>query len=527
LFSSKKNGTTTAPNAWINLAILSSVSVMVMYAETMLLPAIPDIIKDFNASYNISSWILSGYLITAAIVTPLVGKLSDIYGKKKILIIVLIIFAASIFSGGFTTDLLFLIGTRILQGVGLSVFTTSLSIIRTEFPQQRYGIAQTIISSSHAAGSAMGVGIGGFVIHYFGWHFTFISLIPVVIVFLLIVILFLRLKDDEKKEEEEEQQKKQKEEKVKSSSILDIKGAITLAVTVAAFLIAISYLNTDSNTHFNADSSSVNNDNSSSISNTITTSGLITAYTIPIILIPVGAISLILFIKVERRAASPLIDLKLISNKIILSVNIMFIILETSKLMIYLTIPILIRAPSPVGFDGNAIEAGMVQNTFMLVFLAFAPIVGFMIDKFGNIKLLLIGSMASVIGYFGMLAFHSLELSIIANLAIISIGLTLISSAGWNILLRTTPVQFTGVSVGMTLVLDFIGMSIGPVIAGIYLQSNTAVFLKDGVAALFPSAEAYNLVFLTAALASIIFIILAIFLKKVMPLNLTQPASRS
>jgi MFS family permease len=525
LFSPKKNGTTTAPNAWINLAILSSVSVMVMYAETMLLPAIPDIIKDFNASYNISSWILSGYLITAAIVTPLVGKLSDIYGKKKILIIVLIIFAASIFSGAFTTDLLFLIGTRILQGVGLSVFTTSLSIIRTEFPQQRYGIAQTIISSSHAAGSAMGVGIGGFVIHYFGWHFTFISLIPVVIVFLLIVMLFLRLKDDEKKEQQ--QQKKQKEEKVKRRSILDIKGAITLAATVAAFLIAISYLNTDSNTHFNADSSSVNNDNSSSISNTITTSGIITADTIPIILLPVGAISLLLFIKVERKAASPLIDLKLISNKIILSVNIMFIILETSKLMIYLTIPILIRAPSPVGFDGNAIEAGMVQNTFMLVFLAFAPIVGFMIDKFGNIKPLLIGSMASVIGYFGMLAFHLLELSIIVNLAIISIGLTLISSAGWNILLRTTPVQFMGVSVGMTLVLDFIGMSIGPVIAGIYLQSNTAVFLKDGVAALFPSAEAYNLIFLTAALASIIFIVLAIFLKKVMPLNLTRPASSS
>jgi MFS family permease len=114
----KKNGSTTVrPNAWINLAILSSVSVLVMYAETMLLPAIPDIIKDFNASYNTSSWILSGYLITAAIVTPLIGKLSDIYGKKKILIVVLIIFAASIFLGGFTSDLSSLVGTRILQGI--------------------------------------------------------------------------------------------------------------------------------------------------------------------------------------------------------------------------------------------------------------------------------------------------------------------------------------------------------------------------------------------------------------------------
>jgi MFS family permease len=72
----KKNGSTAVhPTAWINLAILSSVSILVMYAETMLLPAIPDIIKDFNASYNTSAWILSGYLITAAIVTPLIGKL--------------------------------------------------------------------------------------------------------------------------------------------------------------------------------------------------------------------------------------------------------------------------------------------------------------------------------------------------------------------------------------------------------------------------------------------------------------------
>jgi MFS family permease len=497
----KKNGSTAVhPKAWINLAILSSVSVLVMYAETMLVPAIPDIIKDFNASYSTSSWILSGYLITAAIVTPLIGRLSDIYGKKKILIVVLIIFAASIFVGGFTSDLSSLIGTRILQGVGLSVFTTSLSIIRTEFPQQRYGIAQTIISSSHAAGSAMGVGIGGFVIHYFGWHFTFVSLIPVVIVFILIVILFLRLKDDEKREQQKAEKK---------THILDVKGALALAATVATFLVALSYLNIDSNLSPDVAISSSN--------------GMIDAF--PLILIPVGIIFLLLFITIERKAISPLINLKLLADRIVASVNLMFIILEASKLMIYLTIPILIRAPSPAGFGGNAIEAGMIQNTFMLTFLAFAPIVGFMIDKFGNIKPLLIGSMASLIGYFGLLVFHSSELSIIANLAAISMGATLISSAGWNILLRAAPVRFIGSSVGMTLVLDFIGMSIGPIIAGMYLQSNTEPLVRDNEVALFPSAEAYNLVFLTAALTSIIFIVLAIFLKKVMPLNLTRPAS--
>jgi predicted MFS family arabinose efflux permease len=70
-------------SAWRIVTILSSIATMVMYAETMLVPAIPDLINDFNISYSTSSWILTTYLITGAVMTPIAGKLSDIYGKKK------------------------------------------------------------------------------------------------------------------------------------------------------------------------------------------------------------------------------------------------------------------------------------------------------------------------------------------------------------------------------------------------------------------------------------------------------------
>ncbi len=65
------------------LVILSSIATMAIYAETMLMPAIPDIIKDFQVSYSMSSWILTAYLVTGAVTTPLAGKLSDIYEKRK------------------------------------------------------------------------------------------------------------------------------------------------------------------------------------------------------------------------------------------------------------------------------------------------------------------------------------------------------------------------------------------------------------------------------------------------------------
>ncbi|MGI0060281.1 MAG: MFS transporter, partial [Nitrosotalea sp.] len=76
---------TISSSAWISLAIISSLALVTMYGETMVLPAIPDFIKDFSITYNTSSWILSSYLIAGAVMTPIAGKLSDVYGKKKVL----------------------------------------------------------------------------------------------------------------------------------------------------------------------------------------------------------------------------------------------------------------------------------------------------------------------------------------------------------------------------------------------------------------------------------------------------------
>lgn len=81
--SGKESGTTVSSSAWLSLAIVSGLALVTMYGETMVLPAIPDFIKDFGITYNISSWILSSYLIAGAVMTPIAGKLSDVYGKKR------------------------------------------------------------------------------------------------------------------------------------------------------------------------------------------------------------------------------------------------------------------------------------------------------------------------------------------------------------------------------------------------------------------------------------------------------------
>ena len=107
---------------WITLAILSSLGIIAVSAETMVLPAIPDFIVDLHISYEASSWILAALLVTGAVMTPIAGKLSDIYGKKKVLLIILAIYILGLLLGSMATNFLSLVTARVLQSHSLQYY---------------------------------------------------------------------------------------------------------------------------------------------------------------------------------------------------------------------------------------------------------------------------------------------------------------------------------------------------------------------------------------------------------------------
>jgi MFS family permease len=164
---------------WKTLAILGSSILITMYGETMLLPAIPDIIKEFNISYSTSSWILTSYLIAGAVLTPIGGKLSDIYGRKKMVLIIMIIYIIGISLGGLASDITILIISRIIQGVGIAMFPIAFGIVRDQFPPEKLAIGIGTFSAMFADGSVVGLAIGGTIIQNFGWRVTFFSILPV------------------------------------------------------------------------------------------------------------------------------------------------------------------------------------------------------------------------------------------------------------------------------------------------------------------------------------------------------------
>ncbi|MGH9980369.1 MAG: MFS transporter, partial [Nitrososphaeraceae archaeon] len=486
----------------------------------MLVPAIPDLIKDFNISYSTSSWILTTYLITAAVMTPIAGKLSDVYGKKKILLIIMIFYTVGVSIAGFSNNMEFMLIARGFQGIGLSMFPIAFSIVRAQFPRQKMAIGQGIITSMYGGGAVIGLLVGGIIIQHYSWHSTFFTLIPIAIALLFVIWRFIHVEEvvEQPRKQEQEQQRETDPIKIKKNSqsierertiakssksvtsktSVDVKGAITLAVAITSFLLVITYLEIGTTS---------SNNNSVGSSSTITITSFLTA----------GIISLVLFILVEKRSASPLFDFSLMLNKRILLPTLMIIFVGFSMFIVFQTIPILVENPQPVGFGGDPISAANVQLPFALVFLIFGPASGLLVSKLGSMKPIILGTVVGCIGFISIVISHSTEFLLSLNLAIISIGLALTNVGAQNVIILSIPRENSGTSLGMTSFMRLVGSSIAPALSGMFMQGFQYTANIGGKLQSFPSFEAYNLIFLTAAIMSLISISLSIVLFKSTP----------
>lgn len=366
---------------------------MVTYAETMLIPAIPDLIRNFQVSYNTSSWLMTMYLLAGAVMTPIAGKLSDIHGRKKILLLIMIIYAVGVTIAASSSTFYFMLIARGLQGVGMGMFPIAYTIIRSQFPRNNISIGQGIITSMYASGSVIGLVVGGSIIQYHGWHATFLTVIPISIALLIIIWKFVNIKDhryegannysrdiknndlskDYNNREHQHKQKYNIESHVVSNKEgnikkvpLDIKGAITLASAIVSTLLAFTFIQPQGS----AIGSATSFPNSYSVILTI-------------FFFMIGVASFSVFIFIERRATSPLLDLKLMINRTILPGNMVMLIIGMTMFLVMQTIPILARSPHPLGFGDSVIDATKIQIPFSIILLIFGPTSGFIISKMG------------------------------------------------------------------------------------------------------------------------------------------------
>lgn len=450
------------------LVILSFLGLIVLFDETMILPAIPDFIEKFGITYSTSSWLLSAYIIAAAVMTPIAGKLSDVYGRKRMLLIVMLIYIVGLALGRFATNIEFMLFARALQGVGMAMFPIAFGIIRETLPPNKLGMGQTIFSTMFPTGAVVGLIGGAAIIQSYGWQMTFVAILPPAIALWLVVWKKIRIPGPT--------------HAVKKLP-LDLRGVFSLAATITLFLSGLTFLQAGgANMYF-------------------------------ILALFAGSIvSLACFITFERKTDKPLLDFKIMRNGSFLPSTLVLMLTFLSIFTVYLTIPILVRSPVPLGLGGDALAVANVQLPFMVTFLVANIASGFLLSRIRNTRLTLIGTAIATAGFLLLIMSHSTASEVSLGLIVLGAGLSLSITGGFNAVLVSVPIQMTGIALGMTLLLNLVGMSIGPVVAGIIQDFNQGTV--PGIAGSFPTESAYVDIFIMAAVLSAVSFVISIAMNR-------------
>ena len=163
----------------ITIALMAFSGLLIIYVETMIVPDIPVFITFFHSTYSNVSWILTAYIISGTVSAAIFGKVADIMGKKKIFLILGIIYTIAISFGGFSHTLDELIAVRAVQGLGFGMIPIAFAIINDVVPREKLALAQGIMSATFAIGSGIGLVLGSYITETLGWQWDFHTAIPV------------------------------------------------------------------------------------------------------------------------------------------------------------------------------------------------------------------------------------------------------------------------------------------------------------------------------------------------------------
>lgn len=145
------------------------------FQQTAIVPAMPVIEAELHASRTWSVWLLSGYLAASAVFTPLVGKLGDRWGKKRMLLWSLAVFLLGAGGAALAPNLVALVVFRAVQGVGGAVFPLTLAILPDQLPWERVPRGSSVLTSGFGLGTALGFGCSGLLVAAGSWRWIFVA----------------------------------------------------------------------------------------------------------------------------------------------------------------------------------------------------------------------------------------------------------------------------------------------------------------------------------------------------------------
>lgn len=482
------------------LVIVAVMALMVTYVETMVLPAFGQFYVFFQLSgpgaVGTIAWILSAYLLVGTVVVPVFGKLGDLYGKKRMLLVAMGVYAAAVTVAGFTPDIgaafgvsrpnqiYLLILVRAIQGVGMGMFPLAFAMIPEAFPAARVAPAQGIVSAMFAAGAALGLAGGGWIAQTYGWPFTYHTVIPIAILVVILAALLLR------------------ESPRHEVRVLDLPGVSSLGFGLATLLVGITEGSNWGWGNFAA----------------VTFGG-----------IPWGAPEFFLlsllgfgfFAFWEPRAKNPVIHFAAMRPRNIFVSNVNGVIVGALMFFAFTTVVLLAEGTAGPGLHASEVTFGLLALPSALSMLAFGPFLGKAVSRYGPKPVTLLGYGLMAAGGILLLFLNrtTIELSVLMVPLMVGNVSVLISMS--NMIVLSVDRRELGIQTGMNQTFRNLGTAIAPVVTASILASFTVTYLVpivfNGVPILVPQAVptllGFKIVFAIVAVLSLVGLVLSLGLR--------------
>ncbi|MEU0695368.1 MFS transporter [Streptomyces niveus] len=449
--------------------VLAFAGITVAVMQTLLVPIIKDLPALLRTSPDNATWVITATLLAGAVSTPIMGRLGDLYGKRRMLLASLAVMVVGSLVCAFTDDLTVMIAGRALQGFAMGAIPLGIGIMRDELPREKLGSAMALMSSSIGVGGGLALPGAALVAQHADWHTLFFGAAGLGVLSMVLTVLVVP------------------ESSVRAGGRFDWFGALGLSAGLVALLLPIT-----KGSAWGWTSS--------------TTLGLF----------GVAVVVLGLWGAMELRLKAPLVDLRTSARREVLLTNLVSVMVGVAFYAVSLILPQLLQLPTSTGGLGRSmVVAGLCVAPLGLTMMFVAPVYARISARRGPKVSLMIGMAVIAAGYGAGLFMMSATWQTVVISVILGAGIGLAYSSLPALIVGAVDPKETGAANGLNTLARSIGTSVSSAVIGMVL-ARTAI--GTGPTAV-PSLHGFRISFVIATAAVLGGLALAAFL----PSHKTSP----
>jgi EmrB/QacA subfamily drug resistance transporter len=425
--------------------------------QSMVSPVLATIEAALDTDQATVTWVLTAYLVSASVFTPIVGRVGDKVGKERMLVFALAALAVGSLLAAIAPTIGVLIAARAIQGIGAGVLPLTFGIIRDEFPRDKVAGAVGTSAALLAVGGGIGLVIAGPIVNALSYHWLF--WLPMIITTLAAVAAYLFVPESPER----------------TPGRINLSSAVLMSTWLVALMLAVSQ------------------GHSWGWSSPIT----IGLFAVAVAVLPV-------WVWAETRSETPLIDMKMMRIPTVWTVNLVAFLFGMGMYSMFAFLPQFLQTPDDVtgyGFGASVTQSGLMLLPQTVATFVAGLLSGRLAARYGSKAVLAVGASLTSLGTVGLVLAHDDVWQVLIESTILGLAFGLAFAAMSNLIVDAVPQSQTGVASGMNANIRTVGGALGGALVASVVTANVG---PDGFPLESGYTNGFTVLVITSALAALV-----------------------